>query len=124
MIEDWIGVVTAGLMGIGFVLAGLPLWFDRVAPNRVYGFRTKATRSNETLWYAVNKPAGGILALTGLVLLAITPVGIAAGKDANQQEALVWVALAIAGIGLAIALIRGSQIIQSFDDQGSHQPGN
>jgi uncharacterized membrane protein len=39
-------------------LYSLPLAFGWVAPNAMYGFRNRRTRSNRTLWYRANRIAG------------------------------------------------------------------
>ena len=48
--------------GTGLLIAGLgiPLWLRRIPPNHLYGFRSRATLSDETVWYEIwsfSKPA-------------------------------------------------------------------
>ncbi len=119
MFDGWAGAIVAGLMGAVFVLLAIPLWLDRIPPNKLYGFRTRATLSDKSLWYAVNKPTGLILMVTGLVMLAVTPVGLAAGGDPEQQEELVWVVIAISAVGVVAILLRGYQIIRSFESESA-----
>ncbi len=59
-------LLTAGLL----VLLAVPLWLRMVPPNPVYGVRTRATRSDEERWYAVNAASGLDLLVSGVVLLA------------------------------------------------------
>lgn len=40
-----------------FIVA-LPLVFNLIPPNRLYGFRTKQTLSDADVWYRVNRFAG------------------------------------------------------------------
>ena len=61
-------VVLGGLM----VLVAIPMMLGIIKPNRVYGFRTKKTLSNEKIWYKANAFGGWALFLGGLVILAAT----------------------------------------------------
>lgn len=56
------------------VLAGLPLWLDRVAPNRWYGYRTRLTLQDPAAWYTVNRELGIALVAAGIAGLAIAVV--------------------------------------------------
>jgi hypothetical protein len=47
----------------------------RVKPNRLYGFRTSATLSNESIWYEANAVAGRLL-LGAAVLSAAVSLGL------------------------------------------------
>jgi SdpI/YfhL protein family len=53
----------------------IPLIMGVVPPNRLYGFRTAATLSNDALWYRVNRFAGWAFFIAGIasgtLLLAI-----------------------------------------------------
>ena len=61
--------MTPLLPGALFVALGLPLAAGKIPPNRLYGFRTAATRADPTVWYAVNRATGIDLVVGGLVLL-------------------------------------------------------
>ncbi len=82
-------VVVFGLylaVSLLWFLLGLPLWLQKVGPNRWYGFRTATTLHNEDLWYPVNRVVGVWMmrtaAITELVaigtFLARLPVDVAA----------------------------------------------
>lgn len=45
------------------VLLAIPLWLRRIPPNRFYGVRTRATLTDEALWYEVNARSGRDLAV-------------------------------------------------------------
>lgn len=40
------------------IAISIPLILEKVKPNRVYGFRTQKTLSNEIIWYQANKFLG------------------------------------------------------------------
>ena len=64
---------TTLLLVCGLVaLASIPLMMRIVPPNRIYGFRTRRTLSNESTWFRANAFAGWALffaAITSAVLL-------------------------------------------------------
>jgi uncharacterized membrane protein len=49
-----------------FIVA-LPLVFNLIPPNRLYGFRTKKTLSDDDIWYGVNRFAGIAIMLASVV---------------------------------------------------------
>lgn len=48
------GLITLLVSNVLFCLIALPLILRKVPPNPVYGYRTRAILSNDTLWYDVN----------------------------------------------------------------------
>ena len=48
----------------------LPLLWEKVPPNGLYGFRVKATLENPRIWYAANKFAAKRLLVAGAVFVA------------------------------------------------------
>ena len=70
-------LVVSHLLLLG---AALPMAQRRVKPNGIYGFRTPATLSNESVWYEANAVAGRLLAgatvlsaVVSLVLYFVLP---------------------------------------------------
>lgn len=61
-----IGNLIAGLAGIAL---SIPMLFDKVPRNRLYGFRTKLTLSSDEVWYPANRFAAKGLILWGLINL-------------------------------------------------------
>jgi len=56
---------------VTLLLFSVPLVLEKVPPNRYFGFRTKQTLNDATVWYRVNRTAGWsflCLALTGIAL--------------------------------------------------------
>jgi uncharacterized membrane protein len=58
------------VVGALFVVVGLPLVASWIPPNRLYGFRTRATLADPATWYRVNRATGLDLVAGGLVLMA------------------------------------------------------
>ena len=57
------------LAGFLFIAISLPLIYQKVPPNRLYGFRVRKTLANPRIWYAANRIAGIDLLLTGIVIV-------------------------------------------------------
>ena len=49
----------------------LPLALRLVGPNRLYGFRTRATLSDQELWYSANAFGGWSLLVAGIIGAAL-----------------------------------------------------
>lgn len=51
------------------IAVSIPLIFEKVKPNNIYGFRTSKTLSNEVVWYKANKFSGYALLIAAIVSL-------------------------------------------------------
>jgi uncharacterized membrane protein len=60
------GLITIWAVCALSLLVSLPLIFRKVPPNRVYGYRTRATLSDDSLWYAANAYFGRCLLLASI----------------------------------------------------------
>jgi uncharacterized membrane protein len=60
---------TYFILGLVYVGLGLPLFFERIKPNRWYGFRTSKTLSDPGIWYPANRIAGFDLVLAGVLII-------------------------------------------------------
>ena len=61
--------------GILLILLAIPLYFKKIKPNGLYGFRVKKTRENPETWYLVNRYHAVWLMLTGF-LTTLGAVGL------------------------------------------------
>ena len=52
------------------IAISVPLILEKVPPNALYGFRTRKTMSDQSIWYKANKFGGAALAAAGIVSLA------------------------------------------------------
>jgi len=66
------------LVGLVFILIGVPFYLEKVKPNRWSGFRTRKTLSSPEVWYAANKVMGFDLILAGgaMLILSLAVVAI------------------------------------------------
>ncbi len=100
------------LVGVLFVGVGLPLVANWIPPNRLYGFRTRATLADPPTWYRVNRATGLDLVAGGIVLIA--------SACALPAESLVHTGLLVLVVVLMVAhgayLARGGAPSARRDD--------
>ena len=61
-------------VGVLYIGLGIPLLLGHVRPNDWYGSRTLKTRSNDQIWYAVNRVTGRAMIVTGIAVIAAAVV--------------------------------------------------
>ncbi len=89
------------------IVLAVPLIFQKVPPNGLYGFRTALTTSSDQIWYYANKVLGIALLLAGvlwLVLSRVLPGIIHNGRAALRLTAWVGSASIIAGCVISYVL--------------------
>lgn len=65
-----------GFIGLLFIGISLPLIFEKVPPNRWYGFRVRKTFASDRIWYQANRISGYDLLGAGIiVVLTATATG-------------------------------------------------
>ena len=64
------GLITVLAVDALFVLLAIPLALRKVRPNVVYGYRTRATLSDQELWYEANAHFGRRFLVASLVSAA------------------------------------------------------
>ena len=57
------------ISGMAEIIQGIPLMFNKIKPNWLYGFRLPSTVSNKELWYPVNRYLGRGLVIAGMILV-------------------------------------------------------
>lgn len=69
--------------GVLLMALSLPLLWEKVPPNGLYGFRVKATLENPQIWYAANKfaakrmlAAGAVFVAAAVILYFIPGIGV------------------------------------------------
>ena len=93
--------VGAGLLWIGI---SIPLLYEKIGPNWLYGFRTRKTLSNKEIWYKANKYMAKDFIILGCVqifynlVLIVWPINILPLLCAGNMLILIG--------GVAIILIR------------------
>jgi uncharacterized membrane protein YedE/YeeE len=86
--------LTAQFTAVGLLIASVAvrLVMGRVPPNRLYGFRTAKTLSEERIWYAANRVAGWDLLVAGLIIAAALVRGRVSGLRVARHSRRIGVA--------------------------------
>src|SRR5215470_4302807 len=64
------------ILGLIYIGISLPLYFKRIKPNGLYGFRTSKTLSDPDIWYRANHVAGFDLAVAGAAIALVSVLSI------------------------------------------------
>lgn len=95
------------MIGLIALLAALPLYFQKIRPNGVYGIRVPKALESEEAWYSINKLAGGKIAVggsimmtSGLLLLFLRQI---VGKE--NQALVIMMVMTLAVLGGAVTRI-------------------
>ena len=57
------------ILGVLYILFGVPLILEKIKRNYWYGFRVKKTMSNDLIWYKANKFTGWCLLFSGIFII-------------------------------------------------------
>jgi uncharacterized membrane protein len=60
------------ISGMAEIAQGLPLMFNKIKPNWLYGFRLPGSVANEEIWYPVNQYMGKGFVVAGIILVIST----------------------------------------------------
>jgi uncharacterized membrane protein len=64
-------IVIHVVLSLLVIAASLPLIYEKVPPNRWYGFGTPESESSDSLWYRANKLGGQYFLIAALVQLIV-----------------------------------------------------
>ncbi|OQY06436.1 MAG: hypothetical protein B6I25_03925 [Planctomycetales bacterium 4572_13] len=103
-------VLQAIFSGVAVLIAGLslPMYFEKIFPNRWYGVRTRKTLENEVLWYRVNKSCAKNMLWACLVIFVLNLLLLCRFCFFPEHVAWVWIIvgsqLVVSNVGLLIAV--------------------
>ncbi len=101
--------------GIGLlsIIISLPLLFEKVKPNPIYGFRIRKTLENEAIWYAVNKHFAKRLLVSGACQLAAC-VGLYFLVPSLSVDAYSLIVLAVFAVSFTAGMIQSWKYMNSL----------
>lgn len=106
------GLVTILALDALFVLLSIPLLLRRVGPNVLYGYRTRATLADPSLWYEANAFFAGRFIVACLVSAAVAPVLARPGLLA--PDAFLPVSVVLLAAPVAVAGVLTSRFVARF----------
>jgi hypothetical protein len=103
------GLVTILAVDALFVLLSIPLLLRKVGPNVVYGYRTRATLSDATLWYEANAYFAGRFIAACLASAVAAP--FLARPGVFTPDTFLPVSVVLLGAPVAIAGVMTSRFV-------------
>ena len=103
------GLVTILACDVLFVLLSIPLVLRKVKPNVLYGFRTRATLADETLWYEANAYFG-IRFIAACLVSALAALFLAR-PGLLTPETFLPVSVVLLGAPVAVAGVMTSRFV-------------
>jgi uncharacterized membrane protein YbhN (UPF0104 family) len=102
-------------VGIGLlsILISLPLLFEKVKPNPIYGFRIRKTLENEAIWYAVNKHFAKRLLVSG-ALVAIASTALYALAPSLGVDLYSLTVLAVFAVSFTVGMVQSWKYMKSL----------
>ena len=89
-------------------MLGLPLYFGKVPPNRLYGFRTRSTLENPQKWFAVNRVTGGWMVLVGTAMAGVATWVARLGFSVNRAATI---DLLVFAVGIVLMLVHSTLVL-------------
>lgn len=99
------------LVGLIEVILGIPLLFEKIKPNWIYGFRTPKTMSDKKIWYDANKYSGRDLIIIGFIVVVGT-LFLFLLRDGLSYDVIGYIGIILLVIPLFVLLIRGLAYIR------------
>ena len=96
-------VALFAVIGLLFVVLGIPLKQGRIPPNYFYGFRTPRTLRDEKVWYPANRVLGIDMIRGGVVIVAGALLMLALRGFVTSEGAV----LVLVGVSVAVATFMG-----------------
>jgi uncharacterized membrane protein len=62
-------IIMFTTVGMLEIIMGIPLMFEKIKPNWLYGFRLPSTVSNKGVWYPVNRYVGRGFVFAGIIVI-------------------------------------------------------
>lgn len=104
--SPWITVlVTVTVVDLIFAALSIPLIRRRIPPNPLYGYRTRATLRNESLWYDANEHFGRRF-LAGSLVSAVLALVLFAARPPEEFLPLAVIALVVPPLLATISTAR------------------
>ena len=95
--------MLAPLVGLLFIVIGIPFYLEKVGPNSISGVRLPKTYSDPRIWYAANKVFGQDMIIAGiaLVVLSVTLIALTGWYPTLPKTKVnIWLIILSLGAGV------------------------
>jgi|GEM_PF-1690326 len=115
---NFVGFMGSGLLAVSFLIVGMPLYYEKIKPNIFFGYYlSKASLSNEKLWYAVNKMGGMHMIVLGMFFSINSAVAALFFSDLDAQLVVLKINIFICVLGILYSLLRTAILTMQITDQ-------
>jgi len=106
-------VLSLFISGMIEIILGIPLLFEKIKPNKLYGFRVKKTLSDENIWYKSNRYVGRDFIITGIILVMSSLYLLIFQMDFSILE-LTIISLILTLVPIFLILFRAFSYLKKF----------
>jgi uncharacterized membrane protein len=110
---DVVLILTTIVVGMSEIILGIPLLFEKIKPNWVYGFRLPNILSNEEIWYKSNKYVGRDFIVAGMIVIIGSLILFAVKSEFSILE-ITWTITLLLILPIIIVLIRGFNYLKKL----------
>ena len=114
MSDDVLIISVVIAIGMLEIIMGLPLVLEKIKPNRLYGFRLKATLSNEEIWYKSNKRVGRDFIIMG-TLVVLCSLFVFGFRSEFSYIELVWITIILTIAPVIVLIISAFSYLKKLE---------
>lgn len=116
--NDWASAgLTLAVLGVVFVIIGLPLVRGKVPRNGFYGYRIPTTMRDDRVWYPVNTLMGLWLIWVGTLAFVIGILLLLLRNREDAPRLVLGLGVPALILCLAIGIYRGWRLARAIDEQ-------
>ena len=106
-------ILCFSIVGLFYIILGLPLYYCKIKRNIFYGFRTRKTLSDEKIWKKSNRLIGKYFIIAGLTIELGTLI-VYSIKNTLTLELITIIFLMLVLVPLAVIIIRGFSYLKKL----------
>jgi uncharacterized membrane protein len=106
-------IIVFIIVGMVEIILGLPLLFNKIKPNWLYGFRLPSTVSNEKIWYKVNHFFGRDMIISGIIVIQMSFIFMLFNFNLLITEILI-ILIAVLNISLVTIIVRAYLFLKTI----------
>ena len=117
-VSDWTfpGILLV-IAGVVLIAVGVPMVAGKIGRNRLYGYRTSRTLSDDRIWYPVNALSGIWLIWAGLLAFVVGLLLLIFRNRDGAAELVLIIGVPALIACLVIGIYRGWKLAIAIDQQ-------